>query len=1204
MAVSGLYGDSPAPTAAAKVDFVRDVKTIFESQCYECHGEKKQKGHLRLDSKPLAMQGGKTGAAILPGQAAKSYLVQRIRGQGNEDRMPLDKPALSEAQVRTIEAWIDQGANWPDTASVASAKIETHWSFEKPVRPPLPSVHNSTWPRNPIDHFILARLEKEGIQPSPEADRPTLIRRLSLDLIGLPPTPEEVEAFVNDASPDAYEKLVDRLLASPHYGERWARRWLDLARYSDTNGYEKDRPRSMYPYRDWVINALNNDMPFDQFTVEQIAGDMLPNATTEQKVATGFHRNTMLNEEGGIDPLEYRYYAMVDRVATTGMTWLGLTVQCAQCHNHKYDPISQKEYYQFMALLNNADEPVMDVPSAETESKKAQVEKQIAALTADLPKKFAVHDEIRWQPTPETAKLTTTADESAQRQPDNSWKVLSPGPDKDTYTFTFETPADSKPKPIDRLRLETLIDSPTKGPGRTPQGNFVLSEITLTVTPKDSPDKPQTVKFSKAEADFSQPNFPVTNAIDGKTETGWAIAEQPTNAAGKPRPKAKAQAHKNRTATFYFDKPLALAGPSTWTVRLDQQHGQRHTIGHFRLSLGAIIVTDTRPMEIRRSEALAKAFSTWQDQQATKSVPWTVLKPADLKSNACTLTALDDNSVLVSGDVVKSTTYDMTLPHAPAGVTAVMLEVLPHPSLPANGPGKVFYEGQPGDFFLSTIALSEAGKPAKFTTAVQDFAAGKNVAANSIDADPQSGWAIAGGQGKPHYAIFTLEKPTAAKDLSLHMLFERYYASPLGRFRIWVTTDPNAAHAAPLPPDVQLALATPESNRTATQKDSIFQHFLSVAPELADARAEIEKLRESIPKPPTTLVMQERPAGHTRPTYIHHRGEFLQTNEEVQPAVPSVLPPLPKGAPANRLSFARWLVSRDNPLTARVTVNRQWQAFFGRGIVRTLGDFGTQGDKPTHPELLDWLATEFMDHNWSFKQFDRLIVTSSTYRQTSAVSPELLEKDPDNLLYARAPRFRLDAEIIRDSALNVAGLLSEKIGGPSVFPPQVPSVTTEGTYGPLTWTPSTGPDRYRRSLYTFSKRTAPFALYTNFDAPTGDQCVTRRDLSNTPLQSLSLLNNTNFIEAYQALGTLIANSPGDDTTKAADLFRRCLSREPQPEELSTLLDFCRRERHRFESKELDPIKVAAPGPGDPIARATWTTAARAVLNLDEAITRN
>jgi hypothetical protein len=991
-----------APAARAGDLFNDKVRPILAGHCFKCHGpdDKARKAKLRLDSRAEAVRPARSGKApVVPGKPDRSELVRRTFADADEVMPPPGaKNPLTDEEKEVLKSWIAAGAAY-----------NPHWAFVAPREAALPRVALTDWPRNAIDTFILARLEAEGLRPAPEADRYTLVRRLYLDLVGLPPTPEEAEAFVRDAAPDAYERLVDRLLASPHYGERWARRWLDLARYADTNGYEKDRVRSIWPYRDWVIAALNADMPFDRFTVEQIAGDMLPGATAQQIMATGFHRNTILNEEGGIDPLEFRFHAMTDRVATTGTAWLGLTIGCAQCHAHKFDPISHREYYQFFAFLNNADEPTVDVRKPDVERRRQAVEAEVARRTAALPERFP---------------------------------------------------------------------------------------------------------------------------------------------------------------------PESVTG-----------------------------IFDFRPEEVRCREHLEKKFDEWRRREAARAVRWTVLRPTEVKANLPLLRVLDDASVLASGDQSKSDTYELKFRSDQKGITALRLEVLPDDSLPKRGPGRVWYEGGFGDFFLSEFTLSADGKPVRLAGASQSFAAGKDTAATAIDGDQQTGWSINGGQGRAHNAVFNLAKPLdAAGELRIKMLFERYYSAGLGRFRISVTADKNAA-THDLPAEVEELLLIPAERLTAEQRQRLLRHFVGVAPELVVERALIDKLRATLPAYPTTLVLHERPPEDPRPTHLHRRGEFLQPAESVAPDVPAVLPPLPAGVPHNRLGFARWLVSADNPLTARVTMNRQWAAFFGKGLVRTLQDFGYQGERPSHPELLDFLAVEFVRQGWSLKRMHRMMVHSATYRQASRVPPELLARDPDNRLLARGPRVRLEAEQVRDSVLREAGLLSEKIGGPSVFPPQPPGVTTEGAYGQLAWNVSTGPDRYRRGLYTFAKRTAPYAAFTTFDGPSGEVCLARREVTNTPLQALTLLNDPAFVEAAQAMGREMAGRPGTVAQRVDYLFRRCLTRPPATAEKEMLTGFYEAQKARLARKELDAGAVAGPGPGDAVERAAWTALARALLNLDEAIVK-
>jgi hypothetical protein len=938
--------------------------------------------------------------AILSGKPDESEMIRRIFADDESEMMPPSaKNPLSPAEKQTLKGWIAAGAEY-----------QQHWAFVRPRQALLPTAQQTDWVRNPIDYFVLARLEREGLRPSPPADRYTLVRRLYLDLIGLPPTPDEADAFIRDRSPDAYEKLVDRLLASPQYGERWARRWLDLARYADTNGYEKDRVRSIWPYRDWVIRALNRDMPFDQFTIEQLAGDLLPDASTDQRVATGFHRNTMINEEGGIDPQEYRFHALTDRVNTTATVWLGLTLGCAQCHTHKYDPIPQQEYYQSMAFLNNADDIEMELHDLTVKSRRRDLEAQIDKRVADLVERF----------------------------------------------------------------------------------------------PPESTQAPN----------------------------------------------------------------------------------------------------DSRSTSERRREHLERKFDAWLQDERTHAVHWTVLRPVELKTNMPLLSVLEDGSVLASGDQTKRDVYDLTVRTDLRDITAIRLEALPHDSLPRHGPGRVYYEGPFGDFFLSEFSVTAQGQVVALSAASQSFADGKNTAAAAIDSRTDTGWSINSGQGRPHAAVFRLAKPLAdGTSLQVRLLFEKYYAAALGRFRISVTTDSRPAQARGLPADIEELVLKPAQELSSHDRDRLRAHYLTVAPELAAEREAIEKLRKQLPPYPTTLVLLERTKQNPRTTYLHRRGEYLQSAEPVQPAVLSILPGLPKEPAPNRLTFARWLVTPDNPLVGRVTMNRHWAAFFGRGIVRTTEDFGTQGEPPSHPELLDWLAVEFAKRGWSFKKMHRLIVTSATYRQASRATPELISHDPHNVLLARGPRFRLEAELIRDAALKTSGLLSAKIGGPSVFPPQPPSVSSEGAYGPLNWKVSEGADRYRRGLYTFSKRTAPYAMFNTFDAPSGEVCVARREVSNTPLQALTLMNDPVFEEVCQRLGALMAKELSPVQDRLTLLFRRFVTRPPTPEELSMLTKFYEAQRDRCIRKELDGAAIAGSGEGNVPERAAWTMVARTLLNLDETVTK-
>jgi hypothetical protein len=1178
-------------SGAEPPDFNRDVRPILSAHCFKCHGpdEKTREAGLRLDVREAAVGELESGTtAIVPGKPAASELVSRILATDEGLVMPppaANKP-LSAAQKETLQKWIAAGAEYAP-----------HWAFLRPKQGPLPAVKQTDWPRNPIDHFTLARMEAAGLAPSPAADKYTLVRRVYLDLVGIPPTPAEADAFVNDQSPKAYEALVDRLLKSTHYGERWARRWLDLARYADTNGYEKDRVRTMWPYRDWVIEAINRDMPFDQFTIEQIAGDMLPGATLEQRIATGFHRNTMINEEGGIDPLEFRYYASVDRINTTATVWLGLTLGCAQCHTHKFDPIPHEDYYRLMAFLDNADEPTIDVPQEDIAAQRAKIEEQIAQLETELPAKFPLPSTERVVPIA-AEKIASAAGATSEKLPDGSIRLSGEAADKDTYTLELVSDG---PVEASSLRLEALTDPmlPKDGPGRTQHGNFVVTEVSVSAAPLDKPAEVTSIKLASAAADFAQDGFPPEHMFDGKPNTGWAI-----HGPGKW--------NVSRMATLRFAEPVKFAGPARWTVKIEQQYGSQHTLGRLRLSVVEQVPADTtRPEEERRREHLSQRLAAWTAEKSKSAVEWRALQPLSAASEVPTLAIEADNAVFASGDMTKRDVYDLTYDTSGLDeITAIRLVCLTDDRLPKRGPGRIYYEGPFGDFFLSKVTLrhgDDFAQVAPFSAAGQSFANASSTAAKAIDDDPQSGWSINGGQGEPQWATFVLEQPLKGADrINLQLLFERYYAAGLGKFRVYATSDPRAAADSSLPIEIENILAVPAEARTPEQQDVLLAQFVATAPELAPARAEIEKLRKSLPEFPTTLVMQERPRANPRATHVHHRGEFLQPKDPVEPQVLSIFPPLAADQPLDRLAFARWLVDPANPLVGRVTMNRQWAAFFGRGLVRTPEDFGYQGQAPTHPELLDWLAVELVNQGWSLKRMHKLIVMSATYQQSSAVRPEHLTLDPENKLLAHFPRQRLEGELVRDSVLSAAGLLSRKIGGPSVFPPQPASITSEGAYGAFPWKVSEGEDRYRRGLYTFMKRTAPYAMFQTFDAPSGEACLARREVTNTPLQALTVLNDAVMLEAAQALGKLATDKDHQGQSAEArmkTIFRHCLTRPPTADETRLLTGFYESQLARLKAGKLDAARIAGAGEGEPTERAAWTLVARAILNLDEAIVK-
>jgi hypothetical protein len=1001
------------------IDYQRDVRPIFQARCYKCHDARKQQSGFRLDLRSVVLRGGESGRpAVVPGHVEKSELIRRITSAEGSEAMPPGKQKLTAAQVQLLKDWVAAGAPWPDSLA-GDGTGSTHWAFRAPECPTLPAVKDARWVRNPIDRFIRARLGKEGLTPSPQADRVTLLRRLSLDLVGLPPTVEEVDAFLADPSDGAYGRAVERLLNSPHYGERWGRLWLDAARYADSDGFEKDKPRFVWFYRDWVINALNRDLPYDRFIIEQIAGDLLPGATQDQRVATGYLRNSMLNEEGGVDPEQFRMDAMFDRMDAIGKGILGLTIQCGQCHNHKYDPLTQQEYYRLFAFLNNDYEANITAYTPAEQMKRAEIFRKIHEIEADLRHRHpdwqkrmaaweeqAKKDQPRW--TVVRPEVDATGDEKHYLLDDGSILAQGYAPTQHTTDYAGKTDL----KKITAVRLEVLNDAnlPRGGPGRSIKGLFALTEFRVLAAPADKSSAMKEHKIVRATADVNPPERelekmfddrskrrrvtgPIAYAIDGKNETAWSTDIGP------------GRSNVPRKAVFVLEKPITFPKGARLTFKVVTNHGG------------------------------------WNS---------------------------DDNQ-----------------------------------------------------------------------------------------------------------------------------------NNNLGRFRFSVTDAPDAK-ADPLPASVREILAIPAAKRTPGQVKAIFSYWRTTEPEWREANDRIEALWHEHPEGSTQLALQ--PLEKPRMTHVLKRGDFLKPEKLVTPGVPAFLHPLPPGAPLNRLTFAKWLADRRSPTTARVIVNRIWQAYFGTGLVATPEDFGTQGDKPSHPELLDWLAVEFMDRGWSLKELHRWIVTSATYRQASRVTPELLEKDPQNRLLARGPRFRAEAEIVRDIALEASGLLNDKIGGPSVCPP-VPAFmfVPPASYGPKSWPESQGRERYRRALYTFRFRSVPYPTLQVFDAPNGDFACVRRSRSNTPLQALTALNEPIFLECAKALGRKAIEEGGKtDGERLAYAFRRCVARGPSAEEASVLLNLLEKERQRFSAPTAKPEDLIGRKSAD---LAAWTVVARVLLNLDETVTK-
>ena len=1007
-----MSGSGPSPSADGDVDFARDIRPILEANCNECHGVDQSMNGLRLDTREAALKGGQSGPAILPGDGSSSLLYRKILGDAPGSPMPLTGK-LPPDQVEMIRTWLDQGAPWTGAIDGTGASGKKHWAYVKPDRPPLPKVKNVAWVRNNIDRFVLARLEQEGLQPSPEASRETLIRRLTLDLIGLPPTPEEVDAFVEDERPLAYEGLVDRLLSSPRYGERWARPWLDLARYADTNGYIHDRRRNMWLYRDWVIKAISSDMPFDQFTIEQIAGDLLPDATPEQKIATGFHRNTMINTEGGTDPEEYRVAAILDRVETTGTVWLGSTIACAQCHDHKYDPITQEEYFRMYAFFNN---------TMEENNPKTKVR-------------------------PHTASIT-----------------LPPTDYLSTYRSDIE-------------------------------GEIVELKAALK----------------------------------------------------------------------------------------------------------------------RTTPELEAAQTKWETQTAREMVSWSDLDPVNYFSlGGAELTLQGDGSLLASGPEPGRETYVIVTETQVEGITAIRLETLTDPSLPHGGSSR----NSDGEFILSEfeveaepLAAPGSSSPVVFSSSAAEIDPVTMGIRRAHDGDPTTGWSNSGTSEKnriERQAMFLPESPLGFSGGTRFTIRLRHEGEKpgktIGRFRLSVTQDQDPARNVQLPTRAERVLAVPAGQRTEVQRRTLNDYYRGFAPLLTPKRQRLSELLAFWKQltSPNSLVMKELEKPRTTQLFV--KGSFLDLGKEVQPGVPSVLHPLPESdTPPNRLTLARWLVSPENPLVGRVTMNRLWADHFGRPLVRSQENLGTQGERPTHPELLDWLATEFVDQKWSMKAMHRLMVTSAAYRQDSRMGEALREKDPTNQLYARGPRFRMDAEMIRDSALSTAGLLSLRPYGPSVFPPQ-PKGLWDNLYVADTWITGRGDDRYRRGLYTFLKRIRPYPFYANFDAPSREATCVARSRSNTPLQALNLMNDQTFLEAARGLAHRMISETGPETADRISLgFRLCVGRRPSPGELQDLTTLYRLQVQNLSGAAPDAAMAREKAETEDFM--AWTSVAQVLLNLDETISR-
>jgi mono/diheme cytochrome c family protein len=1032
--------------AATPVSFNREILPILANNCFACHGpdEKKRETKFHFDTQEgMFLKKG----VIERGNAEESLLIEKITDPNPKDRMPPPESGhtLTQKQIELLRRWIDEGAKW-----------DTHWAYVPPTRPDLPAVVQSSWVRNPIDQFILARLEREGLKPAPEADKETLLRRVTYDLTGLPPTPAETDAFLADQSPDAYETQVDRLLRSPHYGERMAMPWLDAARYADTHGYHIDSLRGMWPWRDWVINAFNQNMPFDEFAIEQLAGDLLPNATREQKIASGFNRNHMINFEGGAIADEYQVEYVVDRVEATSSAFMGLTMGCARCHSHKFDPITHKEFYEFFAFFNNVPEvgldgrignavPVLPLPSPEQQARLDDLNAAISSHEGALSDAVVVPMQREWE------KVVT----AKPAEPDVAGLVAH-----------YELDGNFSDVSGRYQHGRTVVGDPTFDAGRV--GKAVSFDGDTEVSFGNVAGFDRSDAFSLAVWLKGRGNLPIS--VFQKIES----------------------ADRRRGYEWQLDD-IALVGIQKWAARL-------------RVRIAGD--TPDSAIEIHTREWLT--LGDWYHVALTYD-----------GSAKVTGLALYLNGTKLDPDVISDGLAGTIATDAPLRVGSKAL-------------GKPFV-GQIDDLRLYTRVLS----------------------------------------------------PEQIEDLAIH--------HPMRVILSGVTGKPSKEEADRTR-DYFLTYAAPESVRTAYR-------------ELKALRARKDDLVKLIP---TTMVMSE--LKNPRETFILARGDYRNHTDKVQPGVPAMLPPLPKDASLNRLTLAKWLLDPGHPLTSRVAVNRYWQNYFGIGIVKTQEDFGVQGEPPVHPELLDWLATEFIRTGWDVRAMQRLIVTSATYRQSSKTTAALREKDPENRLLARGPRGRLPAEMIRDTALAASGLINDAIGGPSVMPYQPKGIWEELAFGDgfsgQSYEQSHGPDLYRRGMYTLWKRTAPPASLATFDAPDREKCTARRAQTNTPLQALVLLNDPTYVEASRALAQRVILEGGKDPkARIAYAFRLATARKPSKNEIKVLHTLLDGRLNAYRKDRQGALKLLAVGESPRNSRldvaelAAYTTVTSVIFNLDETVTK-
>ncbi len=1095
-----FYTTAQASKQTRAIDFTREIRPILSDKCFACHGPDAtaKKIKLRLDSEAAALADlGRGRHAIVPGQPEKSELIKRITHSDEALRMPPTDSgrSLTRQEIELLTEWIRQGAKW-----------QSHWAFVAPTRPALPKVKNTSWPKNAIDYFVLERLEREGLQPAPEADRTTLLRRVSFDLTGLPPTPKEVDDFLNDQSPNAYEKVVDRLLASLRYGERMAFKWLDAARYADTNGYQIDGNRSAWRWRDWVIEAFNANKPFDEFTIEQLAGDLLPKATFDQRVATAFNRNHRINAEGGIVPEEYRHEYVMDRVDTTSTVFMGLTLGCSRCHNHKYDPFTQKEYYQLSAYFNSIDEdghsfdqgnspPVMLAPTREQQTQLARFDEDIAQAQSQLKTELekAAEAKARWE-------------KKVQSKPNLQWF------------------------PEDKLIVHLSLDENSKP------------------------------VFNKSDRAYHDQYNRGKDEKPIKFETG-----------------------------FRDGSPRYVSAPTGQGVAFDG-----------KLYFDAGIHADFRYKSTSNDYKERFTISTWIYPEAENS--------------GSVITKVSDNPAEKENGVPRADGYGMYVINGKLhfnlvfrwGEDALRVETETPLALKQWQHVAAVFDGTKE--WEDRLHIYVNGQEQKLKMNQRSFFLLFGGSKNTLKI---------GGGGGPEFRF-----KGALDDVRMYSR-----ALPHEEVRLLANAD-----------SLGTITAVSSTQRTRTQTDKLTLAFIHQDASDAVQRAykKILLLQEQkqvfTDSLPTLMVMEELP--QPRPTFVLRRGAYDAPGESVERHAPAALPPMPAAYPANRLGLAKWLVSAEHPLTARVTVNRFWQMFFGTGLVKTTEDFGSQGELPSHPELLDWLAVELRNGTgsgsdlasganplatargtiptvWDIKSLLKTIVMSATYRQSSKLNPALQQRDPDNRLLARGPRFRLSADMIRDQALLAAGLLVEKIGGPSVKPYQPDGLYKDMAFGGLTgYDQSKGEGLWRRSLYTFWKRTILSPNMQVFDASAREFCSVRDMRTNTPLQSLNLMNDITYIEAARLLAERMLTEGGmTPQARIAWAFRILTSRLPNEKETQVLLQSLIQQKEYFSRNPEETKKLLSQGEKrnneklDKAELAAYATTASLMLNMDEVITK-